>query len=438
MASSQVDIAASAPFGCVLRDHNRRDRCRESNAHSTFQKNLKNLVRGHLHSCISISSGCSASDKKRERDQNNNVDSWVANGETNNRRRQSRILDRWAAQQAREVVSTIEKQEAELLPLLNSPSLVSSRASSSRREDSAAPSNGSTETSILGASSLVQIWEKRLNRLNGLKLNSATSPSPSRSTSGFSCNENGSSVEEPSSAEEAGDSARERYDAQPNDDQFADWESDRTALSDAPSSSQGRKSDAGENEKVRVADIIKRLASAYQTPSPITSGNDDNDHGHGHSSVQASPSRERSSLHEQTEQRVFSQVISSPRIRGRQAFTDLLMHLERDRHRELETLVERRPVSRFTQRGRIQVNYFIHLKKYSLCDIYNLHKFISWYHAFLQSLIRLRLLQRGMAIRDQPCPPSTTTTSGVNGLPQGSTIMHLRYNPFPLTSCIKF
>jgi hypothetical protein len=250
-----------------------------------------------------------------------------------------------------------------LLPLLNSPSLVSSRASSSRREDSAAPSNGSTETSILGASSLVQIWEKRLNRLNGLKLNSATSPSPSRSASGFSCNENGSSVEEPSSAEEAGDSARERYDAQPNDDQFADWESDRTALSDAPSSSQGRKSDAGENEKVRVADIIKRLASAYQTPSPITSGNDDNDHGHGHSSVQASPSRERSSLHEQTEQRVFSQVISSPRIRGRQAFTDLLMHLERDRHRELETLVERRPVSRFTQRGRIQVNYFIHLKK---------------------------------------------------------------------------
>lgn len=355
MASSQVDIAASAPFGCVLRDHNRRDRCRESNAHSTFQKNLKNLVR-------TISSGCSASDKKRERDQNNNVDSWVANGETNNHRstRQSRILNRWAAEQAREVVSTIEKQsqEAEVLAISNSPSLVSSRASSSRREDSTTPSDSSTETSILGASSLVQIWEKRLNRLNGLKLNSATSLSPSRSTSGFSCIENGSSVEEQSSAEEAVDSAR------PNDDPFTDWESDRTALSDAPSSSQGRKSNAGENEKVRVADIIKRLASAYQTPTStptaITSLSEDNDNGH--SSVHASP------LHDQIEQRVFSQVISSPRIRGRQAFTDLLMHLERDRHRELETLVERRPVSRFTQRGRIQVNYFIHLNTYFLSD----------------------------------------------------------------------
>jgi hypothetical protein len=385
MASSQVDIAGSAPFGCVLRDHNKRDRRRESNTHSTFQKNLKNLVRGHLHSCISISS-----DKKRERDQNNNVDSWVANGETNNRRslrlknnndspRQPGILDRLAAQQAREVVSTIEKQsqEPDIIDLSNSPSFVSSRASSSKREDSTAPSDSSTETSILGASSLVQIWEKRLNRLNGLKLNSTTSLSPSRSTSGFSCIEephgssveepHGSSVEEPSSAEEAGetgDSVHERYDAPPNDDPFPDWESDRTALSDAPSSSQGRKSDAGENEKVRVADIIKRLASAYQTPTPVTSRSDDNDHGHGHSSVQASPTRERSSLPEQMEHRLFSQAINSPRIRGRQAFTDLLMHLERDRHRELETLVERRPVSRFTQKGRIQVNYFIHFNRY--------------------------------------------------------------------------
>lgn len=357
MASSQVEYASSAPFGCVLRDHNRSDRYRDNNARNSFQKNLKNLVTGHLHSCIGISSG-SVSEANSRTQNENVVDSWVGNGERNNHRslgltinnnhsnnyrddssimssRQTQILERWATRQEQEMGSTNEQQsqQAELLELSNCPTVLS-RESSSRREDSPDPSVGSAEIPNLGASSLVQIWEKRLNKSQSMKLISATS------------------VQEPSI--EAGDSVEERYDARPIDDPFPDWESDKTAPIDPPSSSQGGNSDAGESERVRVVDIIKRLTSAKQTQSPKSSCSDDNDHEQ--SSMLGSPGRERecSSLPDHVEYRV-PQVIS-PRIRGRQAFTDLLMQLERDRHKELDTLAERRAVSKFAQKGRIQVS----------------------------------------------------------------------------------
>lgn len=46
---------------------------------------------------------------------------------------------------------------------------------------------------------------------------------------------------------------------------------------------------------------------------------------------------------------------SARRLRGRQAFTYLLTRLERERYRELESLLERNAVSKFPQRGRLQV-----------------------------------------------------------------------------------
>ncbi|GMN27582.1 hypothetical protein TIFTF001_050476 [Ficus carica] len=111
------------------------------------------------------------------------------------------------------------------------------------------------ETPNLGAASLVQIWEKRLNRSNSLNnSNSAISPD-----SALSCNENNaSSSSSPRSSEsETGQSVfEERFDSS------ADWHSDRTAPSEQPSPCQSRNSDAGESERVRVADIIKRLTAA--------------------------------------------------------------------------------------------------------------------------------------------------------------------------------
>lgn len=319
-----------------------------------------------------MSSGCAVSDENSTC-QNKDVDSWVGDGDTNNHRilrfasnnrknndtlRWSRNFDRCATQKARGMVQTTEKQsqEAELVALSNSPTVVSSGASSSSREDSPAPSDTSPGNLNIGASSLVQIWEKRLNHLHSTK---SSLDASSTGSSSCSYNDKVSSVAE-SSTGEAGGPIVERYDARPTEDPFAGWESDRTALSDPPRSSECQKSGKGESERVRIVDIIQRLKAANQTQLPLSSSwSYNNDHSQ-FSVQEPSRKRERPLLPDKVKHKVLQQVVSSPRIRGRQALKDLLLQLERDRHRELETLVERRPVSSFTKRGRIQVKRFIH------------------------------------------------------------------------------
>lgn len=363
MASSQVEIASSPPFGCALRDHNRRDRCRsENNARATqtaFHNNFKNLVRNHFRTCISVSSGPSSS---AENQSSNNADSWVGkNGEREKNNdgndcpaimscsRQAWIIERWGGKEAKETVPTsIETSSASSSP----------GPSTSRREDKTNVLTRSDSlgqiSSLGGASSLVQIWEKRLNK--SYSMNSRTT---------MSCNENASSSSAAPSVDESTDVGPA------SEDSFSAWNSDRNnALNEQqPSSSplppQDQNLDAGESERVRVADIIRRLTVANQMQSPFSSSlSDENEHisspnAENISSTNASPSRERererSSTLDHIENRSFSQVVCSPRIRGRQAFTDLLMQIERDRHGELDKLVSRRAVSRFSQRGRIQV-----------------------------------------------------------------------------------
>ncbi|XP_068323350.1 uncharacterized protein [Pyrus communis] len=424
-------MASSAPFGCVLRDHNRRDRCRERNAKATqaaFQKNLNSLVRNHLTTCISVSSISASSDKESNNSKDRNIENVERDGGCSTMSpRQSRVLGRQAARQGgKEGMAMIERQsqEAELLSVPNSaPS--SSRTSTSMKETLFRTDSLARIYNLgVGASSLVQIWEKRLNQSNSFKMSSNGSngsAETSRSNSGFSCNENenifnasnessasnesvGSNApvfeKQSSRGSQAGDSVcvDERYDTGPvAEDSFEDTHSEESTTSDALSNLDARERER-EREKVRVADIIRRLKMTAQCP---LSSSDDNDQ---QSCTNASPSRERDCERlfgsDQTEQlhKGFSQVISSPRmIRGRQAFADLLMHLERDRHKELDTLVDRRAVSRFSHKGRIQ------------------------------SMLRLKLLQRRMAVavgQDVPC--RKPATSQVNKVPHGSAIMHLR------------
>ncbi|KAL5773766.1 hypothetical protein ACOSP7_013413 [Xanthoceras sorbifolium] len=426
MASSQVEIVSSSPFGRVLRDQNtaRRDqRCRESNARAAaFQKNIKDLVRDHFHNCISVSAD------ENSQNQSKNIDSWTGNEQKSHHNHrnlryltkkqsksnenhdgndqstvmnstQCRIVDRWAAKQARETVSTIEKQSEEVAEtelLGGAPSTSKTESSQKNPPPPDESENPPPETGNLGASSLVQIWEARLNRSNSMNNNNMNPVSvsvsvsvASRTSSGLSYCENVSSPRvETSRGSEISDGIEEKSDggggrANP-ENSFPDWEtqSDRTAVSEPPTE---RNSDAVESERVRIADIIKRLRS----------GNDDNDNETG-SNVWESPSRERrhAPFSEPVEQRGLTQLISSPKIRGRQAFADLLMQMERDRHKELDSLVERQSVSKFSQRGRIQ------------------------------SLLRLRFLQRGMAVREQERPQSAGSPS--SRLSLGSSIMQLR------------
>ncbi|XP_022762544.1 uncharacterized protein LOC111308481 [Durio zibethinus] len=431
MASSQVEIVSSSPFGCVLRDHNRKERCRESNVRAVqavFEKNFKELFRDHIHGCISLSSA------ENSQSQITHVASWVTNEQGNGNRhnlrllnknqhhhnnikneepsvitpRQSPVLDRCVTRQAQDVTaSTIEKHVNETAePLLvpsnsNTALPITSMASSCKTKNAqniSAQLENSSVKHNLGASSLVQIWEARLNRSNSVNLNQNQNQSQSqsmdsnssRTSSGLSSIDNNASpVEEPST----GDSFDEKFDnGTKNEDSLIDWESqsDRTGPGEPPSSSCSRSFDAGESERVRIADIIKRLKNGRE---------DTDDHEHSYN-ITDSQCREHkhNSTSDQAEKRCFSQVINSPRLRGRQAFNDLLMQIERDKNRELDLLVERQAVSKFSQRGR------------------------------LQSMLRLRCLQRSVTIQDK-CRPQSPG-SHVNRLSQGSTIMHLRYHDF--------
>ncbi|CDP04101.1 unnamed protein product [Coffea canephora] len=335
MASSQVEIASSSPFGYVLKDRNRHDhryRTRESNA---FQKNFKDLVQTHLNSCGpghsrnsgSVSNGKLNSNENSPRHHIDFTDLWVHNPQRNNNEnnpKESRAGEKW--DKARDMVFAFERKSQE--------------NTSSGGPNSPVKSESSVEAQSLGGvSSLVRMW--RDFEAEARCFSATNSPvCSSRSNSVMFFNDNSSYADAPLRGPDAGEEFADLRPATPSksEDLFLDWESDQTGLS-GPPSSRGRDSDATESERIRVADIIKKLSSK---------GEDHND-----TISQHSLPRVRTSL-EKAEQRVFSPVSSSPRIRGRQAFTDLLMHLERDRHRELERLVDKKAVSRFSHRGRIQ------------------------------------------------------------------------------------
>ncbi|KAG2309071.1 hypothetical protein Bca52824_028819 [Brassica carinata] len=207
----------------------------------------------------------------------------------------------------------------------------------------------STKASKRGASSLVQIWEARLSRSNG------NSPIGGQETE----RSLGASVQEETnlSADPSIDGESESENESKNHDPTVEIEP--VTLHSVP--------DSGESRWGRVAEIIRRLK--------LTAGDN------------------VGAVDMPVAKTYLPEFACSPRLRGRQAFTDLLTRLERDRHRELESLLERNAVSKFPQRGR------------------------------LQSMLRLRSLKRGLDIQGRH--PSSTKSSDLNRLEHGSTVVHL-------------
>ncbi|CAA7014194.1 unnamed protein product [Microthlaspi erraticum] len=305
MASSQVEIPSpSQRFGLILRDRNQN---------AVFsQKNLKALVKDHNQLF------------KSPVNDENSVDSWIeSQNKKSNSNNRIRLTEKPIVRNSSVLVSRKEKSE---------------------------------ESKINGASSLVQIWEARLNRSNG-----GNSPSHIQSTVS-------SSRSDSESADEL---------------EVAEAKSpDRTV--EIESSSQGSVSDSRESNSRRVADLIRRLSNEEK----LTAG-DNGGGGNGLAFIRTPRPCITSS-----EKTNFPVVHFSPRIRGRQAFTDLLIQMERDRYKELDAILERNAVSRFTQRGR------------------------------LQSMLRLRNLKRCLAIQDRN--RSNAKTTGLNRIESGSTVLHLR------------
>ncbi|EOA28690.1 hypothetical protein CARUB_v10024916mg [Capsella rubella] len=202
--------------------------------------------------------------------------------------------------------------------------------------------------SLGGASSLVQIWEARLNRSNGRSTESSSSEA---------------SVQEIHLPDPPIDGESESENESNTPDRTVEIES-RTLIS---------VSDFSESKWGRVGEMIRRLSNEQKLTARDNVG----------------------AIHTPatTEKRSFPVVTCSPRIRGRQALSDLLVHLERERHRELESLLGRNAVSRFSQRGR------------------------------LQSMLRLRSLKRGLAIQDRH---RGSTKGDLNRFQPSSKILHLR------------
>nr|VDC61447.1 unnamed protein product [Brassica rapa] len=308
-----MEISSSSQrFGCILRDRNQ-------NAF-VCKKNLKAPVKDRHHHHHELFKS-HVSDENSE----NLVDSWIETLNKKNNNGIGRLTGK----------PTVRKSRVSASP-----------ESVSRKEkcDESKRNNG--------ASSLVQIWEARLNPSSG-----GNSPSHNQSTVASSIRG------------DSGDSVQDScFSESPSDESEAE-----NGHVEMESRSQGSVSDSG-----RVADLIRRLSnekkliagggglSTIKTPRPYISS-------------------EKSS---------FPIVSCSPRLRGRQAFTDLLMRMERDRYRELDSLHQRNAVSKFTQRGR------------------------------LQSMLRLRNLKRCLAIHDQYRFNEKTTR--LNRIEPGSAVLRLR------------
>ncbi|KFK28640.1 hypothetical protein AALP_AA7G025800 [Arabis alpina] len=216
------------------------------------------------------------------------------------------------------------------------------------------------------ASSLVQIWEARTTQQppssNQSQIDSRTS------SSGSNVLENSESLNE--------ESIKELI--QPIEEGNNEEEEEEEMECD---SSQVVPPLPPEKEGVRVMDIIRKLSNDSETTTNNDNGSNNNDNS---KEVQT------------TEVRCFPQVACSPRIRGRQAFADLLVQMTRDREKELAGLLERHTVSKFTHRGRIQ------------------------------STLRIRCYERCIAIQDRHRCKSSAG-SDLNRSPRGSGVMqHLR------------
>ncbi|KAL1114739.1 hypothetical protein V6Z11_D02G278600, partial [Gossypium hirsutum] len=389
MASSQVEIASSSPFGCVLRNHTRKERCREINVRAVLDldTNFKGLVRDHINCCISLSSAANSQNKMTHvatsTNERSNIGNHcnlhttnIKNGEPSpiTPKHSPLVLDRWVTRQAQDVTTdkhVVNEGAGQLLVPTNS------NTASPMASNLSTPLENVMVKHNLGASSLVQIWEARLHRsYQGQSMGSDTS----RTNPGSSSNENNinaSSVEEASTLDEKIENRRN------NDPEDSLIDCDTSAPPFCSSC------DAGERERVRVADIIKRLKNGREDA-------DDDER----INTNVTDSRSRENKHSSTSdqgkagRRYFLRIASSPRLRGRQAFYDLLMQIERDKNRELDSLLERRSVSKFSQRGR------------------------------LQSMLRLRCLQRSLTIQDK-CHPQGPGVHGTR-FSHGSTMMQAR------------
>ncbi|RZR84920.1 hypothetical protein BHM03_00011823 [Ensete ventricosum] len=297
-------------------------------------------------------------------------------------RRHSRILSRWAARQAEEMITTIERRnrESELMALARLHA-VSMLDASFLRESRRAQS--SVERPVAArASSVLRMWrELEDESIAGDRR------SPARSSTTASNNHRSApETHDPMVRRNSLDVASEI-----NASEYSQWPDRPTALGrrgvvedseDWRSSREQSPDIGGGGERERVREIVSGWMTEIgmtDTASPILPGSDSprsewlgererervrlvrewmqtvSQQRDGWASRREERDREGPVANQENRQRQHVQR-SLLRLRGRQARLDLIMRNVRERERELQALSEHRPVSHFAHRNRIQVN----------------------------------------------------------------------------------
>ncbi|KAJ6317401.1 hypothetical protein OIU76_013024 [Salix suchowensis] len=364
-------------------------------ARMEFERGLEELMRGHLDDCMSFAS-CSS---------NRNVDEDEDEGDQLVRRRRrselegddlaessavrrchSRILSRWAARQAQEMMTPMERRnrESELMALaglhtvsmLDSSFLRESQSPTARRQ-------GAVERPSTQASAILQMWreledEHLLNRRERLRQRRNAESNTNISVSNASesrGSENQGSLEDASESEnefgpwshdhmgsqnEHGDNASSREqspdiaEVERSVRQIArGWM--ESGISDHASNVSQRNGSPraewlGETERERVRIVREWVQMASQQRGARASRREVQAAVH---NTQVDQARDGSVAdHDEGQPEHIRRDML--RLRGRQAILDLLVRTERERQSELEGLLEHRAVSDFAHRNRIQ------------------------------------------------------------------------------------
>lgn len=383
-----------------------------------FERGLEEFMRGHLDECISFGS-CSSvhnpEDEDEEGDQlvrrrrrselegDNLAESSAA------RRRQSQILSRWAARQAQEMITTIERRnrESELIALaglqtvsmLDSSFLRESQSPSSRRQG-AASERPNTQASNTQASGILQMWRELEDEH---VLNRARERVRERLRQQRSVESNTNLSSSTASESQVSENNGGLRDSSESENDYGSWSHGRNEHVDNNNSSSREQSpDLGDGERERVRHIVRgwmdsrtndhssnvrqrddnrraewlgdterervriirewmqmtsqQRGGARATPREDQRSNSEVDRNQNHDTAQVDRVRVGLAVnHEEGQPRHVRRDLR--RVRGRQALLDLLTRAERERQRELQGLLEHRAVSDFAHRNRIQVSF---------------------------------------------------------------------------------
>ncbi|XP_076887108.1 uncharacterized protein LOC143537167 isoform X1 [Bidens hawaiensis] len=345
---------------------------------SEFERGLEELMRGQLDDCMSFES-CSSPRNDDDDDESEGGGDLVARrrrrsdlegddlAETSAaRRRQSRILSRWAARQAQEMITTIERRnrENELMALAGLQTVSMLDSSFLRESRSRSPSSrrqGNVERPSSRASSILQMWREledehvlnrarervreRLRRQSGVDSNMSESRA-SEHESETDYQENDGSV-----------SGLTREQSPDSVELDAEQESERvrlivqgwreTGVPESVGSPGPRAEWLGETERERVRIVREWVQMTSQQRAARGSRSEEQ------GATVDGQSHDRTGV-DQDEGQPEHIRRDMLRLRGRQALLDLLVRAERERQRELQGLTEHRAVSDFAHRNRIQ------------------------------------------------------------------------------------